>query len=114
MGFRDIACFNQALLAKAAWSLCQQQEQLWASTLKQRYFPATSALHANKKKDSTWAWQSIQSSMDFVIKHSFWIVGNGTNIQTWRENWIQGMLNPPIPTVSGDYQTRSFSIIVLP
>lgn len=50
MGFRNLSYFNQAMLAKTAWRLCNQQDQLWARALKQCYYPNSNALHAKKKE----------------------------------------------------------------
>ncbi|XP_026378514.1 uncharacterized protein LOC113272947 [Papaver somniferum] len=84
------------LLAKAAWRLCNNSHQMCAQALKGRYFPDTPVLHAKKKKNSTWAWQSIYSVMHFIRTHSFWVLGNGKNILTWKDNWIQEKESPPI------------------
>ncbi|XP_026419464.1 uncharacterized protein LOC113315394 [Papaver somniferum] len=95
MGFKDLKCL--ALLVKAAWRLIQHEKQLWAKSMKEKYFPNTSALHAKKKKNSTWAWQSIHSSMDFLRQFSFRVVGDGSRVCTWLDNWIPGRQSPPIP-----------------
>ncbi|XP_026450988.1 uncharacterized protein LOC113351166 [Papaver somniferum] len=110
LGFRDLHCFNQALLAKAAWRLCQQQQQLCAIALKERYFPLTNVLHAKKKKNSTWAWNNIQGMMDFVKNWSFWIVGDGRKIQTWKDNWIIGKHSPPVQEVDSDEAQRYVTV----
>ncbi|XP_026416697.1 uncharacterized protein LOC113312159 [Papaver somniferum] len=99
MGFRDLKCFNRALLEKAAWRLLNSEDKLCAQALKGRYFPTTSGLHAKKKKNSTWAWQSIQGSMQFIFKCSLLLVGNGQKISIWTDNWIQGEQEPHTPAV---------------
>ncbi|XP_026384617.1 uncharacterized protein LOC113280176 [Papaver somniferum] len=96
MDFRDLECFNKALLAKSVWRLCHNSHQLWVKALKENNFPDTSVLHSTKKKNSTWAWQSIQGEVSFVQKYSFWLLGDGRRIITWKDNWIAGKYKPPI------------------
>ncbi|XP_026397082.1 uncharacterized protein LOC113291806 [Papaver somniferum] len=96
MGFRYLECFNKALLSKSVWRLCHNSHQLWASALKERNFPDTSILHATKKKNTTWAWQSIFGEISFVQKHSFWLLGDGKKIITCKDNWIIGKQEPPV------------------
>ncbi|XP_026450975.1 uncharacterized protein LOC113351141 [Papaver somniferum] len=66
MGFRDLECFNKALLAKSVWRLYHNSHQLWAKALKKKNFPDTSLL------------------------------GDGRRIITWKDNWIAGKYEPPI------------------
>ncbi|XP_026384490.1 uncharacterized protein LOC113280062 [Papaver somniferum] len=80
-------------------NLLNSEDKLWAQDLKGRYFPTTSDLHANKNKNSTWSWQSIHGSMQFIFKHSLFLVGNGQKISIWTDIWIQGKQEPPIPVV---------------
>ncbi|XP_026453668.1 uncharacterized protein LOC113355012 [Papaver somniferum] len=126
MGFRDLKCFNRALLEKVAWRLLKNGDKLWAKSLKERYSPTSTGLHAKKKKNSTWAWQSIQGSMQFIFKFSFWLVGNGHNISIWSDIWILGKQEPPVPAVDSeianiyskvadliDHDTKSWKVTVV-
>lgn len=38
MGFKDLKCFNQALLAKQCWRLCEPGNSLLQGVLKARYY----------------------------------------------------------------------------
>jgi hypothetical protein len=39
LGFKDLNCFNKALLAKQGWRLCHNPSSLMGQILKAKYFP---------------------------------------------------------------------------
>lgn len=63
--------------------------------LKERNFPDTSIFHATKMKNRTLAWQSIYGEISFFQKNSFWLLGDGKKVLTWKDNWIVGKQDPP-------------------
>ncbi|XP_026450731.1 uncharacterized protein LOC113350837 [Papaver somniferum] len=85
MGFRDLSVFNKALLTKTAWRLCNEKNQLWLNAMKKHYFADTNALHAKKKKNSSWAWQSVYNMMGFFKEFSLWVIGNGNKVLIWED-----------------------------
>jgi hypothetical protein len=50
LGFRDLNCFNKALLAKRGWRLCQNPYSLTCSILKANYFSNSSFLEASLER----------------------------------------------------------------
>ncbi|KAA3476720.1 reverse transcriptase [Gossypium australe] len=61
MGFRDLNCFNIALLAKQGWRLLRNPNSLLARTLKARYFKDSDFLKSNlecvgNKRTSVESW----------------------------------------------------------
>ena len=64
MGFRDIHCFNLALLAKQAWRLLDNPESLCATILRAKYFPEGDLMNARLKKGSSFTWQSIMAGVN--------------------------------------------------
>ena len=92
MGFWDLACFNNALLAKQIWHLWKTPENLVARIMKAKYYPDCSVLDAFLGKEPSFAWRSIQGSNDLVKEGLIWRVGNGKTTRIWKDRWI------PLPT----------------
>jgi hypothetical protein len=65
MGFRDVHCFNLALLAKQCWRLLAEPDSLCARLLRAKYFPDVDLLNCSLKKGSSYTWQSLWSGSDF-------------------------------------------------
>lgn len=98
MGFRDIHCFNLALLAKQAWRLLDNSESLCATILRAKYFPEGDLMSASLKKGSSFTWQSIMAGVDSLRNGYIWRVGTGQNINIWRDAWIPNCANRRIIT----------------
>ena len=59
MGFRDLGCFNQAMLAKQGWRLIRNPDSLVGKVLKACYFPNDDFLITKKGKHASFVWSSI-------------------------------------------------------
>ena len=59
MGFKDLAIFNDALLAKQAWGLLQNKQSLFHKIFKSRFFPTCSFMDALECSGGSYAWRSI-------------------------------------------------------
>ncbi|GLU13484.1 hypothetical protein SLE2022_301180 [Rubroshorea leprosula] len=88
MGFKDLYCFNLAMLARQAWRLLQNPNALWVRVLKSLYFPNSSFLTARKGSHPSWAWSSILKGRDIVQLGMRWNVGTGQNILIYQDNWV--------------------------
>ena len=62
MGFRDIRCFNLAMLAKQGWRLLQDTESLLYRCFKARYFPRSNFLEATDVPNSSYVWKSLMAT----------------------------------------------------
>lgn len=80
MGFRDFHCFNKAFLLKQLWRLWQNPNSLIAGIMKAKYFPKGQVLEANLGSKPSFAWRSIQSSKDLLMKGLVWKIGNGEKV----------------------------------
>jgi hypothetical protein len=88
VGYRDLAIFNKALLAKQLWRIIKNPDSLVAQVLKAKYFPQVKALEANLGTWPSLAWRSLLSTKELVCKGAIWKVGDGKDIRVWGDCWI--------------------------
>lgn len=91
MGFRRLEAFNKALLAKQIWRIMENPGSLVARVLKARYFKHQDVMQANLGSNPSYIWRSFMWSRELLNKGITWRVGNGQQIQTFRDNWIPGI-----------------------
>ncbi|XP_058783870.1 uncharacterized protein LOC131658613 [Vicia villosa] len=99
LGFRD---FNTSLLSKQFWRLWQGEGSLLERFFKGRYYPRSSIAEAGLGYKPSYAWRSIYSSRDAVLRGSIWRIGNGERVKIWTNNWIPSLpgfkpLSPLVP-----------------
>ena len=104
LGFRDVSCFNQALLAKQGWRLLQNPESLVAKVIKARYYKNTDFLNAKVGSSPSFIWRSILWGRQVLQKGTRWRIENGEKIQIQASNWIprpttfKPIVEPSLPT----------------
>ena len=81
MGFRDLTCFNKALLAKQCLRLFQSTDSLISRIIiKARYYPESSILETNLGTKTSFAWRSIHGARNLVKDGLIWRIGNGFRV----------------------------------
>ena len=55
MGFRDLALYNDSLLAKQAWRLLHNRSSLFYKVFKARFFPNSSIMEAKDSRGGSYA-----------------------------------------------------------
>ncbi|XP_062100654.1 uncharacterized protein LOC133806581 [Humulus lupulus] len=103
MGFRDLALFNQALLAKQAARLYSNSDSLVAKVMKALYYPTSSVLTATSSKKSSLIWRSILWGKELFLSGARWLIKDENNVSVYHDRWI--------PRLNGD---RSCSNNFLP
>ena len=88
LGFRDLTCFNLALLAKQGWRLQTNPTSLFSRVYKAKYFPQCSFVEAKLGSNPSYAWQSLMAAQGVVRRGMRWQVGNGNKIRVWQDKWI--------------------------
>ena len=96
MGFKDLAMFNDALLAKQAWRVMHTINSIFSRVFKSKFFPDCSILEALMTSKGSYAWQSILQGREVLKKGARWCVGNGDDISIWGDVWLPSLDNPRI------------------
>lgn len=88
MGFKDLAKFNVALLAKQGWRILMHPTSLMARILRAKYFSNTSFLNARLGSHPLMVWRSIWSSKKLIEMGLKWQVGLSNDIRIWEDCWV--------------------------
>ena len=70
MGFRDLAMFNDSLLAKQAWRILHNKISLFYKVFKAPFFPSTTIMEATDSRMGSYAWKSILIERDIIQRGS--------------------------------------------
>lgn len=88
MGFKDLTCFNLAMLSKQGWRLITKPSSLFSRLLKARYFPRGSFFTAEVGERPSTTWRSIFSARDCLSSGLRVRVGNGATTSIWGYRWL--------------------------
>lgn len=91
MGFKDVALFNDVLLAKQAWRLLHHKESLFYRVFKSKFFRNCSFMETG-----SYAWHSILKGRDFISRGAKWKIGNGESIGVWMDARLPPREHPRI------------------
>ncbi|KAH1064619.1 hypothetical protein J1N35_029606 [Gossypium stocksii] len=90
LGFRDLAKFSIALLAKQGCRLITKPDFLFARVMKAKNFPHTDFISARLESHPSFTWRSMWSARKLLEERMEWRVGNKKSINIWNEAWILG------------------------
>lgn len=88
IGFKDLQCFNQALLAKQAWRLLNDKDSLFAKIFKSRYYLNADFLDATHGTRPSYAWRSILYGRELLKSGLKRVIGNGSKTNVWIDKWM--------------------------
>ena len=97
LGFRDLALFNDSLLAKQAWRLLQNEDTLFYRIFKARFFPHCSFMKAKELEFGSYVWKSILKGREVIQIGARFQVGNGKSIKIRQHHWLP-IKHPPLVT----------------
>jgi len=98
LGFRDLAKFNDALLAKQAWRIIKHPSSLFARVMKARYFKDDSILDAKKRNQQSYGWASLLSGITLLKKGTRYVIGDGKQARIGFDNVVDS--HPPRPLIT--------------
>ncbi|KAL1198927.1 putative mitochondrial protein [Cardamine amara subsp. amara] len=81
--FRDLKCFNQALLAKQAWRLIQEPECLFAQVMRNIYYQGDEFTDAELGNSPFFGWRSIMFGKELLQQGLSKQIGNGESFLVW-------------------------------
>jgi hypothetical protein len=94
LGFRDLQCFNDALLAKQSWRILTKPQCLLARTLLGKYCHSTPFLDCKPPATISHGWRSICIGRDLLKRKLGKVIGCGKQTSLWQEPWLS--LQSPI------------------
>lgn len=90
LGFKRRAK-NIALLPKLNWRMYQEQEALWAKVILNKYCASSRRRSRDLEKlPFSPNWKAINLGFPTFKKGIFWGIGNGTRVNVWLDNWVNG------------------------
>ncbi|XP_024190496.1 uncharacterized protein LOC112194497 [Rosa chinensis] len=104
LGFRSLAEFNSAMLAKQAWRIINHPNSLIARIYAARYFPSDSFWTAGLTASPSYSWRNILSTRELIANGFYWQIGNGEKVKVWCDPWIPGLpsFKPELQANGGD------------
>jgi len=90
LGYRDLECFNMAMLVKQCWRLLKWPDSLVACVMREKYHPSVDFLDSNIGRRPSFVWRSIWQTKPLLQEGLMWRVGNGSKIKLWEDKWISG------------------------
>ncbi|CAL1380726.1 unnamed protein product [Linum trigynum] len=89
VGIRPTRLANQAMLAKGAWKLATGDQALWAKVMRSKYGGTRQGLQViNKRKGSSFAWNSYAQTANLLRKGAAFNVKNGRKTKFWTDVWV--------------------------
>ena len=93
MRFRDLECFNIALLGKHGWRMMTNPESLCSRVLKGCYFPNSDFMSASVPRNASTTWKGIMAGRKALEAGLLCRICDGTSVKIWTGRWLPGKLS---------------------
>ncbi|CAB4310240.1 unnamed protein product [Prunus armeniaca] len=88
MGFRDLLCFNLAMLTKIGWRILRNPNSLLARLLQEKYYVQSDFMHVVCGRKVSWGWKGILQGRRILEAGLRWRIGNGENVCIQQDRWL--------------------------
>lgn len=78
---------NLALLTKLGWNLENNENSLWAKTLKSKYLKHHSLQSWPSNRPASHTWRSIIHTREILKEGTKWSIGDGNSVDLWNDWW---------------------------
>ena len=115
MGFKELALFNDALLAKQTCRLLHNQNSLFYKVSKSNFFPNCSILEVKEGHGGSYAWRSILRGRGVIQRGAKLRVGDGEKIKIWGDKWLPSLHTPTVHgPLTAELQGATVSSLINP
>ncbi|KAA3490135.1 reverse transcriptase [Gossypium australe] len=108
LGFRSMAQFNIALLAKQGWRFLTSPDSLVARVFKAKYFPDCCFRYSSLGSSSSYVWRSIWAAKASLENGLIWKVGNlhlvkvADLINSNQREWNRSLIGNTFPAAEAE------------
>lgn len=114
MGFKDLRCFNLAMLGKQGWRLITNPESLCAKVLKGRYYHDSDFMQATRKRHASSTWRAIMVGREALQIGLIKRVVDGNLTEIWRDRWISDHFDGRLITTQVNQNLETVSDLLTP
>ncbi|KAJ9557020.1 hypothetical protein OSB04_011634 [Centaurea solstitialis] len=88
LGFKKLATWNRALIAKNLWDVLVHRPTLWVSWVRQ--LPNASANFWKIRESASWSWvlRRMMSLRHYIRQHVKVTIGDGRSTHAWEDTWL--------------------------
>ncbi|KAJ9536736.1 LOW QUALITY PROTEIN: hypothetical protein OSB04_un000121 [Centaurea solstitialis] len=88
LGFKKLAIWNRALIAKNLWDVLVHKPTLWVSWVRQ--LPNASVNFWKIRESASWSWvlRRMMSLRHYIRQHVKVTIGDGRSTHAWEDTWL--------------------------
>ncbi|KAJ9536532.1 hypothetical protein OSB04_un000284 [Centaurea solstitialis] len=88
LGFKRLALWNRAFLAKHVWDILCRRNSLWVNWIWRYCIRNHSFWDIRPNQKWSWLFRKILNIRPYIREFFFFQVGTGTMINAWRDTWL--------------------------